>query len=378
MTKPTIDVQLLLHASRIEMSESHVAAVHRLMSSETRIDWGYVLDQASRHRVLPLMAHNLKLNELFFTEAGSRVPHSDLFRAALHFHRHRHELLRPAYAEALSALAAAGVDVMVRKGGYLAEHVYPQPATRPMKDLDLMIHKEQAQEAVAVLTDLGYRAGRLRDDSGRIVPESRREKMFWRMHVNNLPMMFRPTGDDLVPAAAVDFCLGLFLPGSRFQVDSAELFHRSMPVQLAGVDTFTLDAPDFVLDVAAHLYKESTTLRYIHRRKHQRLLQYWDLLGAIRHFGNMFDWDRLLGRVYDEDVAPPVYFALAHAAELAPGEVPEEVLATLRGFDTGVAEATDQYGEVDLGTPATWAIPFMTRMFDAQHPTEVPVSRSMV
>jgi len=40
-------------------------------------------------------------------------------------------------AELLVACAAADIDAMVLKGGYLAFAVYPDPALRGMSDLDL-------------------------------------------------------------------------------------------------------------------------------------------------------------------------------------------------------------------------------------------------
>jgi hypothetical protein len=57
----------------------------------------------------------------------------------------------------LGALVAAGVEVVLLKGGDLRFRVYPDPATRPMADLDILVPPEQEGRARAVLEAFGYR-----------------------------------------------------------------------------------------------------------------------------------------------------------------------------------------------------------------------------
>ncbi len=57
----------------------------------------------------------------------------------------------------LQACGSAGVEVMPLKGGLFAAHYLPDPAVRPMADLDLLIHPGDRQAMAAILTGLGYR-----------------------------------------------------------------------------------------------------------------------------------------------------------------------------------------------------------------------------
>ena len=60
--------------------------------------------------------------------------------------------------EALAALEAAGVKVLIVKGPVLALHLYPRPDLRPMEDLDLLVEESEAGRAREALKALGYAA----------------------------------------------------------------------------------------------------------------------------------------------------------------------------------------------------------------------------
>src|SRR6185436_20160130 len=64
-----------------------------------------------------------------------------------------HEQLR----EILQALNRVDVSAIVLKGAALAAGIYQNIATRPMKDLDLLIRKDKLPLAEATLAALGYR-----------------------------------------------------------------------------------------------------------------------------------------------------------------------------------------------------------------------------
>ncbi len=59
-------------------------------------------------------------------------------------------------AEAVDALARAGIRVLLLKGAAYAGTLYLEPALRPMSDLDLLVSGTRYAEAIAVLQRLGY------------------------------------------------------------------------------------------------------------------------------------------------------------------------------------------------------------------------------
>ncbi len=59
-------------------------------------------------------------------------------------------------AEALAALGQVGIDVMLLKGVAYAGTLYPDPATRPMSDIDLLVPAGRYGPAIEALGRLGY------------------------------------------------------------------------------------------------------------------------------------------------------------------------------------------------------------------------------
>jgi hypothetical protein len=59
--------------------------------------------------------------------------------------------------QVLRGLVKAGLEVTLLKGADLRLRVYPDPATRPMADLDILVSPEQAGPARSFLRALGYR-----------------------------------------------------------------------------------------------------------------------------------------------------------------------------------------------------------------------------
>jgi hypothetical protein len=63
----------------------------------------------------------------------------------------------------LANLAAAGIPTMMLKGAPLALLYYPEPAARPMSDIDLLVHEADFAQVEAVLTEAGWRRTSERD-----------------------------------------------------------------------------------------------------------------------------------------------------------------------------------------------------------------------
>jgi hypothetical protein len=89
--------------------------------------------------------------------------HRDDYAASLIVSLRRQAVL----TEVLAALRAAGVRAALLKGCALAGTIYPDPATRPMLDLDLLVPAPRMADAARALYVIGFaRAGKARTLSG--------------------------------------------------------------------------------------------------------------------------------------------------------------------------------------------------------------------
>lgn len=115
-------------------------------------DWDEVVSLAIAHRVAPLLYRSCQQT------SGWDLPESAMLRL-----KNAHEasarrsitlvriLLR---VEAL--LDGAGIDWAALKGAFLSLHAYPEPALRPVRDLDVLVDQERAGEAFELLLNSGF------------------------------------------------------------------------------------------------------------------------------------------------------------------------------------------------------------------------------
>ncbi|UNS95040.1 nucleotidyltransferase family protein [Streptomyces tubbatahanensis] len=339
------------------------------------IDWDLLLAQATRHRVLPLVARNLRAGDLFMPSAYGYAT-MDVYLGAYAYHRHRNEALREEFTAVSETLDRAGLPFAIRKGLLLATRYYRDLGVRPMMDIDLLVERESGAAVVDTLATLGYSVGKVSGNGRVIEPLPRNEELFWRLHTNVLPPLFRLTGDPAVRIYNVDLSRELSLPGAGMRIPTGEILSRARPVSIGAVDVLAGCPEDLVLDLCAHTFKESTTLRYLHRLKHQRLIQYCDLREVLRAERDALCWNTLVQRARDYQAAPAVYFALSHLESMWPGTIPAAALAQLGdGLD---ATFLDRFGALDLAEPMTWDTDFRTRMFDSRMDLPLPQGTSAV
>ncbi len=114
-------------------------------------DWAQLQRLARMHRLEPWIYVNAAAHH-------DAVPATIVASwQAAHRHAAITALVRKAeLAECFALLRSAGYDVVALKGAYLAFHAYPEPALRPMRDLDLILPEEQVIPAYNTLSGAGY------------------------------------------------------------------------------------------------------------------------------------------------------------------------------------------------------------------------------
>jgi hypothetical protein len=133
--------------------------------------------------------------------------------------------------ELLSGLARAGIPAIPLKGLWLAEAVYPDPAERPMHDLDILVREPDFAGAEAALAAAGYTPQGLGDARHRVF-----------LHPDwALPVELHRRLDPVGPLA----------------LEAAPLWDRAVPAQCAGQDCLALEPHDLVLMLVRHTLRHS-------------------------------------------------------------------------------------------------------------------------
>lgn len=289
------DLELLLLCSRLELGPSEGERARELAAQVT--DWPRLARLAEERGVLPLLYWQLER-----LGAGAGVPPP--VWAALG-KRYRHLALlngrvrRHFLAEILEALQSRGVTPIVMKGAYLAEHVYPDVALRPMDDTDLLVREEQLEAARTALEDIGY------------APKA---EYFLTLDTKHLPVLAKrgnPYGVDVHWQPAV---------GGHFDVDLTAVWDRARPAQVAGRPVLAFAPEDQLLHLSIHMVYEHAF--------NARLFVLTDLAGVVRQGGGL-EWDVFVASARAWGAAKCGWLALQLARELAGAPVPEEVLSAL-------------------------------------------------
>lgn len=170
----------------------------------------------------------------------------------------------------LAALNNAAIPVIVLKGAYLAQAVYPQLHLRQMRDIDLLVPQERVLEAYAIIEDLGY--GSL---YGTITLGPLEEG-------HHLTPLRKAPG---LPLVELHWTLCNADEAGNFNL--AELWQRARPITLAGEPALALAlAPE---DLILHLCHHAA----YHHQFDMGLRGLIDITRVVERFGTQLNWGAL-------------------------------------------------------------------------------------
>ncbi len=236
-------------------------------------DWIRIRDMAREHRLLPMLHWRLTHEHAdLVVEPSLRAELQDANRkATLRALRLQREL-----GGIVRILASVGIPCLALKGAYLAFAVYPQPALRPMRDLDVLVDPAQAPAAYAALREAGFTPGH--DVQGDVATCIAEEK--------HLPLLVAPGGGVNVE---LHVRLTPKRDGQAHGLEAAGLWERQVRREVAGQQIAYLSPTDLLLHLIYHA-------AYDHRLNNGPLTL-CDLAGLIGT--NAIDWPRFWDRARD-------------------------------------------------------------------------------
>lgn len=116
-------------------------------------DWDYILVRGQEHRFLPLFYWTLDQSS-----ALGHVPDHALraLKDALQKHTFRTLTTQREMLLLHRILTEHCIEHVFLKGAFLAHFIYPHPALRPLRDLDVVVRPEDAERAQEALIAAGY------------------------------------------------------------------------------------------------------------------------------------------------------------------------------------------------------------------------------
>jgi len=241
-------------------------------------DWERLVYLALQEGVGPLLYWELRRD----WPAGAPQAFQDCLKGEFYNSAAHNQLISRELVRILQVLDAAQVPVIVLKGAALAASLYPDPALRPMGDLDLLVPIDGLPSAISAINLLGYRpegpelwpglskwvACETNFDGGRMVPMH--VELHWSL-VGGQASRYRPE---------MAWFWGQARPWVNSTVRGAS-GNRSVALCLAP---------------GAHLLYLAAHLALKHAGEQERLVWYYDLYRLATAPGEAVDWPAILDK----------------------------------------------------------------------------------
>ena len=256
-------------------------------------DWHVILRGVERWSLAPLVYTSLRQ-----ADATGQVPEPVAERLR---HLYRRETIhwidrRAVLRETLQQLSEASVPTIVLKGVALATLVYPSPALRPTRKVDLLVRERDAARVEALLK-------RMRDAPAPAGSGSRD----WAQ-----------TSRSRARTSLVHVCTHI---PARMPIEN--FWARARPTQIESMATLVFSPEDLLFHIALDL---AFTGQFV---GHARTL--CDIGQTCGRYGDAIDWSQVIAEARAYQTVKPLYYGLRWARELVGAGVPSQALAELKG-----------------------------------------------
>lgn len=276
-------------------------AAHYLSQNES--DWDEVVAGAERHGLGPILYRRLsqeRLLDCIPPEITMKLK-MDFMRTAALAVRFSVELER-----LIARLNLNGIEPVILKGAALAETIYEDPALRPYSDIDLLIKEEDWPLFRSALRELGF------EPQGRDCPT-----LPYRLTTSDMHdhwFSFRDSKGPMIECKFDPLELGLRMK----TLDT--VWERTVEFNVGLSRARKLSINDELVMLCVHL----------NRHGYRRLIWLVDIVKFVDANKDVIDWDRVYKTARAEKVLPSVFYTLKYVNELLGGDVPNDVLWSLR------------------------------------------------
>lgn len=219
------------------------------------IDWWSLLAQASRHRLMPVLAAHVTAAPVApgVRQSGMQRMMADIIR----LNRYRNEYRARVATNLQRKLIEAGVPSLLRKGALYEQALYGGLGHRTFKDVDLFVAETLLPLTEKVLVESGFVQGWFDEYRGVVRSLSREDQIGYRLFPDHLPPMSQVADDELVRAVKVDVATTIGWHNSPFQRHGIEVVAREIELAAgAGGPPEGRLAFHFV-DCCIHLFREA-------------------------------------------------------------------------------------------------------------------------
>ncbi len=162
------------------------------------------------------------------------------------------------YRACLPLFPQTEIPYAVIKGAALSQRLYNDPLVRTSGDIDILIHRRDADRLKQLLTENGFVQGRVTDDG--IQPFSRREILFQTAMSHQTAPYIKATGNKLCPFVNLDVNMDLLWGECDENADMELVLSHTEETSLFGIPFQRLTREMEFISLCLHHYKDMNSL----------------------------------------------------------------------------------------------------------------------
>jgi hypothetical protein len=295
---PTPEQELLLKAAVMHGKN----ALDAWNEWKSRVDIDKI-DHGSR-RMLPLLHRNLQATAI-------NDPLMGMFKGIYRRTWYENQLLFHNMSILLKSFHEAGIETLILKGVALVLLHYKDYGLRPMTDFDVLVHTEQASEAVNLLSKLGFKS------QGEFLETS----------------IFFTHGLSFKDAASRRCDLHWYIMKEcRYPHADDDFWDGAVSMRVNDVETYALNPTDQLLHICVHGAKWDSvpSFRWIA-----------DTMTILNTSQSDIDWNRLHKQAKNRHLIIPLRVALSYLRDVFYAPIPQTILEGIQNTSTSIIEGLE-------------------------------------
>jgi hypothetical protein len=227
--------------------------------------WEQLVHGAEHHGISPLLYKHI-------THLGFNLPdgHHRILRSLCQRCRLSNQIRNSAIAELIGCYQQEKIGHLLVKGIALANFVYSDPDLRPMRDIDLLVRRNDLEKAENILLELGYH-----QKQNHEIPEGYYHLPPLEKTIEGLPVTIE-LHHNLLP-----------LDPSYPRWPLEKSFDSVQPITIKGIETATLNLEDNLYYLYLHGFCSPLTYEEF------RFIHVADIVSLTEKFYQQVDWHRV-------------------------------------------------------------------------------------
>ena len=333
-------------------------------------DYDTLLGLSVRNNLAPALASALKRTDGFKSVPDSLRDHLILSH---HTTRYRSQILTREASNIAKRARQSDIPIAFTKGVILQFLAYGGDGTRPMSDIDMMVHEDHASAIDRILGEMGYLVCDYDDVNDELFPLSREWRIRYAMSPDHLPPRMKLNDNLVCPVFMIDTAMSLTWAKSEWQVDMSDVMARVCEYKLSHdsgsrhesseVSSLpSLSVAHTWLFTVLHLFREAWIRRTADEQR-TTLSQFRDVLRTWMNHGRAISNE--VRQIVERDrIEFPVAWVIQHTDALLGSTISDELNLSVRLSESDLAGAIGPTGD-----RLTWTGSMRQRLYSADRPS---------